>query len=555
MTEVVRISGAPGCGKTTRLIEHVAEERDAGADLGDIHYVTFSRSAVEETRQKLADVFDVADDSDAVDAAGRTFHSLALSLVAADIFEQSQDQIIQRRTDTRFYEDFANRHGLRFDANQVGQRRPGDVSAGGRPSGNRFFDVADQLRLRDLEPSQVGQVPIELPRSPERLEEILNAWAHRKRAGRKGQGLPLYEHSDYVHECIDRGYAPRADVLFIDEFQDLSPLEYNLYKTWRDSGALERIYIAGDANQSIYGSFRAARPKYFRETPVDREETLRASWRCPAEVVATARCVLDADRSCDHGDFVARDPGGTVETPSYESPDVLASAVARAATEHGDVFVLARTNYQVSKVGKALRNAGVPHQQLGAHDTIWNKTLGRILLAVQALRDGRSMSADAVQALLRKTPGRRQSLLGTGETSIDLNRAKRLRTEQVRPAFDDVATTEDIIGMLDLPEWRQTALEAAYGHANDLRPSDVRIGTIHSAKGLETPCVFLFEDSTPKVMEAYHDGKTAEEHRLYYVGVTRASEELRIVREFFDTETFPVFERFERPVNPLEVVV
>jgi superfamily I DNA/RNA helicase len=56
-------------------------------------------------------------------------------------------------------------------------------------------------------------------------------------------------------------------------------------------------------------------------------------------------------------------------------------------------------------------------------------------------------------------------------------------------------------------------------------------------------------------MEAYHDGKTAEEHRLYYVGVTRASEELRIVRDFFDTETFPVFERFEQPVNPLEVVV
>jgi len=50
MTDVVRISGAPGCGKTTRLIEHVAEERDAGADLGDIHYVTFRRDAPESRR-------------------------------------------------------------------------------------------------------------------------------------------------------------------------------------------------------------------------------------------------------------------------------------------------------------------------------------------------------------------------------------------------------------------------------------------------------------------------------------------------------------------------
>jgi superfamily I DNA/RNA helicase len=252
---------------------------------------------------------------------------------------------------------------------------------------------------------------------------------------------------------------------------------------------------------------------------------------------------------------VARDPGGTVDTPSYETPDRLASAVANAADQHGDVFVLARTNYQVSKVGKALRNAGVPHQQLGAQDTIWNKTLGRILVALRALRDDTAMSTSAVQALLEKTPGRRHSLLGTGEVSPELYRVDQLDAAEVRPAFDDVATTEEIIGMLDLPEWRQTALEAAYGHRNNLQPSDVRIGTIHSAKGLETPCVFLFENSTPQVMDAYHDGTTAEEHRLYYVGVTRASEELRIVRDFFETETFPVFEYFEQPVNPLEVVV
>jgi superfamily I DNA/RNA helicase len=555
MTEVVRISGAPGCGKTTRLIELVNQERKSGASLDDLHYVTFSRSAVDETRDELADVFNRPSDDDAVSTAGRTFHSLALSLVAEDIFDDMQDQIIERRTDTKLYRQFAIRNGMHFDANEVGVVRPDEVTTGGRPAGNRFFDVVNQLRLRDLDPSQVGQLDIQLPRSPERVEKVLNAWEHRKRAGREGEGLPLYEHSDYVHECIDRGYAPRADVVFIDEFQDLSPLEYKLYKTWRDSGELERIYIAGDASQSIYGSFRAARPEYFRETPVDREEQLRASWRCPATVVTIARRVLNMSPKCDHGGFMARELGGTVRTPSYNSTDALADAVATAGKNHSDVFVLARTNYQVSKVGKVLRNAGVPHQQLGAQDTIWNKTLGRLLMALRGIRDGGAVSIEAVKTLFQNTPGRRKQLLGGETREVSLQVGKEISAELIRPAFDDVPVPRDIVGMLDLPEWRKTALEAAYGNTNDLLPSDVRIGTIHSSKGLEASCVFLFENSTPKVMKAYHNGDTAEEHRLYYVAVTRASDELRIVRDFFDTEVFPVFRQFTDPVDPAEVVV
>ena len=561
-TEVVRISGAPGCGKTTRLMDHVATEKHNGRSLRDIYYVTFSRSAVEETREELGRIFDPEDDDD-LDSAGRTFHSLALQLVRGDLFEDLSKQIIERRSDPAFYEDFAERHGLNFDPAAVDPARPGEVDNSGTPDGNRFFDVYDQLQLRCLDPEDVGRIPIELPRSPERTGKIIKGWEHRKMAGRPDTGLPVYEHSDYVHECVERGYAPPADVLFIDEFQDLSPLEYRLYKTWRDSGELDRIYIAGDPNQSIYGSFRAARPEFFAETPVDDEERLRRSWRCPAEVVAVARQVLDADPSGGLSDFAARETGGRVQMRSLDTPTALAADVSDAAVRHRDgdgnpVFVLARTNYQVQSVARALRDAGVPHTRLGARDAVWDETMGNLLVALKALRDGYAVSGAALKTLFDNLPGRRESRIGDGDTRVSLSllRADQgLGAEDVWSAFPDAAGVLDITPMLDIAEWRRDALDSALGATNGIGPDDVRIGTIHSAKGLEAASVYLFANSAPQVMERYNAGETAEEHRLYYVGVTRAAEELTIVRDFFDDETFPVFERFSEPQNPGEVVV
>ena len=561
-TEVVRIAGAPGCGKTTRLMDLVADERDRGARLSDIYYVTFSRSAVEETRTELARIFEPEDD-DAVGRAGRTFHSLALKLLRDDdLLEDLDEQIIERRSDAPLYEEFATRHGLEFDRYATDPTHPGETDTSGLPSGNRFFDVYDQLQLRCLEPGDINRVPIELPRSPARTAEIATAWEHRKRAGREGVGLPLFEHNDYVAEVVDRGYAPAAETLFIDEFQDLSPLEYRLYKTWRDSGRLDRIYIAGDPNQSIYGSFRAARPEFFAETPVDDEQRLRNSWRCPAAIVSAARQVLNADPAGGRSELTAREPGGRVDVRAIDSDPALAGAIATAARRHRDtdgntVFALARTNYQVQSIARALKTAGVPYERLGSRGSVWDETLGELLIALQALRDGHAVGSGPLDTLLSKAPGRRRSRIGDGDTPLNLRLLgpdQGLAAADVWNAFPDVANAADIVPMLDLTEYRQDALESTLTGDDDLAPGDVRIGTIHSAKGLEAPCVFLHAEAAPQVMDRYNAGETAEEHRLYYVGATRASEELTIVRNYFDEETFPVFERFREPDDATEVV-
>jgi hypothetical protein len=190
--------------------------------------------------------------------------------------------------------------------------------------------------------------------------------------------------------------------------------------------------------------------------------------------------------------------------------------------------------------------------------SVWNETLGELLLALQALRDGHGVPASPIQTLLSKAPGRREHRIGKTDAPLNwaaLGEDQGLAAADVWGAFPDAAGAADIIPMLDLTDYHTDALESALGGAEDLNPDDVRIGTIHSAKGLEAPSVFLFANAAPQVMDRYNAGETAEEHRLYYVGATRASEELTIVRDYFDDETFPVFEHFSQPENPEEVVV
>lgn len=165
---------------------------------------------------------------------------------------------------------------------------------------------------------------------------------------------------------IDGHHTPNAEVLFIDEFQDLSPQEYLLFKTWRDSGEIDQIYIAGDAAQSIYG-FRAARPCYFRETPVDREVDLTISWRCPSEISSVASGILNATRGAATSSPHIRSKryGGTATRERIETPDELSQRVIAAADRDAhapnddghSVFLLARTNRQVGKIARALDTA------------------------------------------------------------------------------------------------------------------------------------------------------------------------------------------------------
>ena len=326
--------------------------------------------------------------------------------------------------------------------------------------------------------------------------------------------------------------------------------EYLLFKRWRDSTDLDRIYIAGDAAQSVY-SFRAAEPDYFRETPVDDEVDLTESRRCPSEIASVAAGVLATGREdTDAPHIRAKSTGGRAIRERIETPDELAERVidevARKEHEPNDdgrsMFLLARTNRQVGRLGRALENAGIPYGVIGTDDTDqpWSAPLPALYKGVQAIARGKDIAYSP--SIVRITI--EDYYAGSASTTAEL--AERSVDDVInRLTADPGAENKDPLSQRDRDRLRH-AVSAGVTPDPGRYSERVRVGTIHAAKGLEAPCVYLFDGYTARIRDGYYnDSETAaEEHRLFYVGVTRASETLVVATgyENMGTSVFPGFE-------------
>ena len=100
----------------------------------------------------------------------------------------------------------------------------------------------------------------------------------------------------------------------------------------------------------------------------------------------------------------------------------------------------------------------------------------------------------------------------------------------------------------------RAALDAGDAQADEHEDS-IQLMTLHSAKGLEFPLVFLAgmeENLFPHRMSMEEPGRLAEERRLCYVGITRAMEKLIMTyaesRRLHGSETFNTPSRFVREI-------
>ncbi|NND67669.1 MAG: UvrD-helicase domain-containing protein, partial [Halioglobus sp.] len=123
--------------------------------------------------------------------------------------------------------------------------------------------------------------------------------------------------------------------------------------------------------------------------------------------------------------------------------------------------------------------------------------------------------------------------------------------KQFAPEDDDLSPLQQFLD--------QAALDAGDAQAEEHEDS-VQLMTLHSAKGLEFPLVFLAgmeENLFPHRMSLEEPGRLEEERRLCYVGITRAMEKLVLTyaecRRLHGSETYNAPSRFVREI-PADLV-
>ncbi len=111
------------------------------------------------------------------------------------------------------------------------------------------------------------------------------------------------------------------------------------------------------------------------------------------------------------------------------------------------------------------------------------------------------------------------------------------------------AQMSELVGFLSY-----ASLEAGEGQAQ-AGADGVQLMTLHSAKGLEFPLVFLAgmeEGLFPNAKSAEESGRMAEERRLAYVGITRARQQLVLshaeTRRIHGSDMYGMPSRFLREI-------
>ncbi len=320
----------------------------------------------------------------------------------------------------------------------------------------------------------------------------------------------------------------------VDEFQDVNPLQHRLLSLWL--GNREEVCVVGDPSQTIY-SFTGASPRYLTDFtsvyPNATQVRLVRCYRCTPQIVTLANGVITGGAS-GRSAVVLRsqnDDGPVPDVQAYPDDVSEAQGVARQVGEYlragglaREVAVLFRINAQSAELENAFADAGIPVVLRGTERFFERaevkEALTRLRGAARGGTHGAGPLGEQVRDVLASAGWTEQSPATTGavrERWESLSAVVALADEL---ASDEVADLSAFVAVLDE--------RASVEHAPTA--DAVTLASLHSAKGLEWPVVFLVgcSEGLLPLLHAETPEQIEEERRLLYVGVTRAARQLHI---------------------------
>lgn len=182
-------------------------------------------------------------------------------------------------------------------------------------------------------------------------------------------------------KAVRDGFRHTTTALFVDETQDMNPLQFSLLREM--AGSDPDLFSVGDPNQSIYG-FNGANPQLMTEVletwPDTQVLDLTRNHRSTASIIAAASTLLEAGAK---GIEPAREDGEVPVIRGYNTDAEEANAVATWLTNHHSptspwrtMAVLARTNRELERIAATLEFAGIPFERRGAEHSPASDLIG-----------------------------------------------------------------------------------------------------------------------------------------------------------------------------------
>jgi DNA helicase-2/ATP-dependent DNA helicase PcrA len=503
----LRILAGAGSGKTRVLTRRIAH-RAAADDVDPRHVLalTFTRKAAGELNARLR-ALGLRDS-----VAAGTFHSIAYAQLRSRWADRgiTPPTLLERKVG--FVARLLPRRAEAFAAidavSEIEWAKARDLD----PS--RYVDAATAANRRSPIPAAV-------------VAEVYDRYEREKRDKR------IVDFDDLLSLCrraltSDAEFAAaqrwRFRHVFVDEFQDVNPLQFALLRAW--IGDRHDLCVVGDPNQAIYawnGADADYLVRFDHHFPGGGTVELRRNYRSTPQILSAASAVLAGGRLGGDALVAQRGDGRPPRARRYPTDVAEAAGIARAvrdARRPGAAWssqaILVRTNAQIPLLEDALRRAGIPHRTRGGG------LLARpeIKTAMRALSRSRQTLAAALADLELENDDDGSGIDAADDTDDrHANIAELVRLGHDHLVLDPNATPASFVQSLTA-----TAGADHFGSSGDA----VELTTFHAAKGLEWPIVHLagIEQGLVPIGHAKTPEALAEEQRLLYVAITRAEDVL-----------------------------
>lgn len=479
----ILVAAPPGSGKTRVLAARFARLLDDGVSAESICALTFTNKSAMEMAERVS----AFTDRDICNAFIGTFHALCLEILKK---ERGELKILGRAEQIEALRD-------------LGVKTPRKTAE--RIS--RIKNIGNDINSDDVLRG---------------IFEAYESYLRERRALDLDDLIP--EAALLIEEFgINKAFGSPLLHIMVDEYQDINPQQARLLKAL--AGQRGHVFAIGDADQAIY-SFRGASLGFFlsfkERWPGAAVMNLSTNYRSASAVVSASQALIRHNKKRFSLTPKSTRSGGAVSFAACPDEAALSRYIIReiesqmggltslttgpggGTMRFSDFAVLFRSRSSAKRLIEAFERGNLPyHLAASASDT---QGMEEFLRHLRGLKPGEGVGlVDFI-----KKESKAAGLQGS-RADVILWLASRYGEREAAPLIAGFIEEARALGEMEPPQ---------------IKADKVNLMTLHGAKGLEFKTVFIIGVEDGLIPLKREDSVLEEERRLFYVGLTRAADEV-----------------------------